>query len=113
MSVASSLVTLAFTEHIAVLLKRAASELGLGPQVRGQEGVGVGDGDESSLERVLERLGRTGGGGVDVIDTSQLQQALDGWRSDQTGATRGRDQLYKVSFRALRVGEWCLCLPSR
>lgn len=50
------LVALALTQHIAVLLERAADELRLLPQVRRQEAVGVADGDEGGLERVLERL---------------------------------------------------------
>ena len=87
------LVALALTQHIAVLLDRAAGELGLLPQVRGEEAVGVGDGDEGGLERVLERLGRTGGGGVGVVHTSQLQEALDGGRGDETGTTGGWDEL--------------------
>jgi len=76
------LVALTLAQHITVLLERAAGELGLLPQVGSQEAVGVGDGGESSLERVLERLGGAGGGGVGVVDTGKLEQALDGWGGD-------------------------------
>ena len=51
------LVSLALTQNIAVLFQRRLGELGLLPQVGGEETVCVGDGDESSLEGVLKRLG--------------------------------------------------------
>ena len=88
------LVALALAKHIAVLLERAAAELRVGPQVRGQEPVGVGDGDEGGLERVLERLGGSGRRGVDVLHTTELQETLDGGRGDQTGTAGGGDQLF-------------------
>ena len=66
------LVALALAKHIAVLLERAASELGLVPQAGSEEAVGVGDGDEGGLEGVLEGLGGTGRGGVEVLDTAEL-----------------------------------------
>ena len=87
------LVALALTQHIAVLLERAAGELSLLPKVGSQEAVGVGDGDEGGLEGVLKGLGRTGRGRVSVVDTSQLQQTLHGGRSDKAGTTRSWDQL--------------------
>lgn len=57
----SSLVSLAFPQAIRKLLQRTSDELGLLPQVGGKEAIGVGDGDEASLEGVLKSLGRTGG----------------------------------------------------
>ena len=87
------LVALALAQHITVLLERTPVELGLLPQVGGQETISVDDGAEGGLERVLEGLGRSGRGGVDVVDTGQLQQTLDGWRGDKTGTTRSRDEL--------------------
>jgi hypothetical protein len=86
------LVALAIAEDIAVLLERAADELGLLPEVRSEEPVGVGDGNEGGLEGVLQGLGRSGRGSVDVVNTSQLQQTLDGGRSDETSTTRSRDK---------------------
>jgi hypothetical protein len=79
------LVSLALAEDVAVLLERAASKAGGFPQVGCEEAVGVCDGDESSLQGVLESLGGTRRGSVDVLDTSQLQETLDSGRSDKAG----------------------------
>jgi hypothetical protein len=86
------LVTLALTQHIAVLLERAPLQLGLLPQVGCEETVCVGDGHKSSLESVLEGLGRTGRGSVDVLDTGQLQETLDSGRGDKTSTTGRGDE---------------------
>lgn len=88
-----SLVALALTEHIRVLLKRGSDELGLLPQVGGKETVRVGDGDKGGLERVLEGLGAAGRGGVGVRDTGKLQKTLDGGRGDETGTAGSGDEL--------------------
>lgn len=69
---ASTLVALLGAQGVGELLQRAADELGLLPQVGGQEAVGVGDGGEGSLERVLESLGGAGGGSVGILDTGEL-----------------------------------------
>lgn len=92
------LVALALTEDVRILLQWGADELGLLPEVRSEEAVGVGDGSEGGLEGVLEGLGGTGGGGVDVVDTSELQQTLDSWRGDQTSTTWGWDELGDISI---------------
>lgn len=55
------LVALLGAQSVGKLLQRAPDELGLLPQVGGQEAVGVGDGGESGLEGVLEGLGRASG----------------------------------------------------
>ena len=94
----SYLIALALTQHIAVLLEWAADELRLLPQIRRQKPVGVRDGDEGGLERVFERLGRAGGSSVDVVDTCELKQTLDGWRGDQTSTTWSRDELRWISM---------------
>ena len=86
------LVPLALAEHIAVLLQRAPRKLGLLPQVGGKESVCVGDGNESCLEGVLERLGRTRRRGVDVLHTSKLEETLDGGRSDEAGTAGSGDE---------------------
>ena len=91
-------------EGIGKLVEGIPDELGLLPQVGCQERVGVGRGDKRRLERVLERLGRAGRGGVDVAHTTQLQQALDGGRGDQAGTTWGGDELEIISQTALYVG---------
>jgi hypothetical protein len=90
------LVALAVTENVGVLLEGRASELGLLPEVRGEESVGVADGNKGRLESVLERLGRSRRSGVDVVDTSQLQETLDGWGGDQAGTTGSGNELYRV-----------------
>lgn len=86
------LVPLALAEDVAVLLQRAPLELGLLPQVGGKESVCVGDGHEGGLEGVLEGLGGAGRGGVDVLDTGELQETLDGGRGDEAGTTGGGDE---------------------
>ena len=95
------LVALALAEHVGVLLERAAAELGLRPQVGSQEAVGVGDGDERGLEGVFKSFGRAGRGSVNVVHTGELQQALDGGRSDEAGTTRSRDELRFRSIQGL------------
>lgn len=80
-------------QRVCELLQRAALELGLGPQVGGEEAVGVGDSDEGSLEGVLEGLGGAGGGGVGILNTSELEESLDGGGGNETGTTGGGDEL--------------------
>ena len=67
------LVALALTQHIAVLLQRAADQLSLLPQVRRKEAISIGNGNEGGLERVLQRLGRSRGCRVDIADTGELE----------------------------------------
>ena len=83
-------------ESVGKLLERAAQQLGLLPQVGGQETVGVGDGDEGGLEGVLERLGGTGGGGVSVLDTSELEEALDSGGGNKASTAGSGDQLQRL-----------------
>jgi len=87
------LVALALAQNVAVLLQRTPGELGLLPQVGGEEAVGVADGREGRLEGVLEGLGRSGRGGVDIGDTGQLTQTLDGWGGDKASTTWGWNKL--------------------
>lgn len=87
------LVLLALAESVGVLLQGAADQLGLLPQVRRQEAVGVGDGSEGSLQGVLEGLGRAGRRGVGILNTSELEETLDGGRGDDLGTTGGGDEL--------------------
>lgn len=93
-----SLVTLALTKHITVLLERATDELGLLPQVGSEERVSTSNRSEGSLKRILERLGRSGRCCVDVIDTGKLKQTLDGWRGDEAGTTWSWDELGRISL---------------
>jgi len=87
------LVALAVTENVGVLLEWGADELGLLPQVGSEEAVGVGDSSEGGLEGVLQGLGATGGGGVGVVDTCELEQTLDSGRGDETSTTGSWDEL--------------------
>lgn len=59
----------------------------LSPQVWSQETVSVTDGNESGLQSVFQSSGGTVGLGVDIFQTSQLQQFLDSWGSDDTGTS--------------------------
>jgi hypothetical protein len=90
-----ALVALALTQNVTELLQRAADELGLFPQVGGEEAVGVADGNEGSLKGVLEGLGRTGGRRVGVLDTGELEKTLDSGGGNETGTTGSGDQLNK------------------
>ena len=108
------LVPLPFTKHIAVLLERATLQLRLLPQVGCQEAVGIGDSHEGRLERVLERLCRAGGSGVDVAYTCELEQTLDGRGGDQAGTAWGGDKLDNQLETVWLVSKAaCLNLPSR
>lgn len=80
-------------QNITELLQRAPDELGLLPQVGGEEAVGVDDGKEGSLEGVLEGLGGTGGRGVGVLDTGKLEETLDSGGGNETGTTGSGDKL--------------------
>ena len=91
------LITLTSPESIRELLQRTSDELGLLPQVGSQVSICIADGDESGFQGVLEGLGRTGGGSVNVIDTSELEQALDGGGGDETGATGSWDKLRELA----------------
>lgn len=89
----SRLVALLGAQSVGKLLQRAPDELGLLPQVGGEEAVGVGDGGEGGLEGVLEGLGGAGGGGVGILDTGELEKTLDGGGGDQGGTTGSGDKL--------------------
>lgn len=87
------LITLLSSELVRELLEGRADELGLLPEVRGEESVGVGDGGEGGLEGVLKGLGGAGGLGVGVLDTSKLHQALDGGGGNETSTAGSGNQL--------------------
>ena len=93
------LVPLTLPQGVGVLVQRAPDELRLLPQVGRQESVGVGDGGEGGLQGVLERLGRAGGRCVGILDTSELQETLDGRGGDE-GGTAGRGDKLEVGVLA-------------
>lgn len=90
------LVLLALAQDITELLQRAPHELGLLPEVGGEEAVGVDDGNEGGLEGVLEGLGGAGRGGVGVLDTSKLEQTLDGGGGNEASTTGSGNELQIV-----------------
>jgi hypothetical protein len=79
-------------QNVAELLQRAGGELGLLPQVGSEETVGVDDGEEGSLEGVLEGLGGTGRGSVGVLDTGELEETLDGGGGNEAGTAGSGDK---------------------
>ena len=87
------LVSLAVPQGVGVLIQGTPDELGLLPQVGGEEAVGVGDGHEGSLEGVLEGLGGASGRGVGVLDTSELEESLDGGGGDEASTAGSGDEL--------------------
>lgn len=90
---AQNLILLALTQNITELLQRAPDELGLLPEVGGEETVGVDDGDEGGLEGVLEGLGGTGRGGVGVLDTGKLEETLDSGGGNEASTAGSGDEL--------------------
>jgi len=102
-----TLVLLALAEDITELLQRGTDELGVLPEVGGEETVGVDDGDEGSLEGVLEGLGGTGGGGVGILDTSKLEETLDGGGGNETSTTGGGNELYSITLAGFLTEVLC------
>ena len=87
------LVSLPFPQHITEFLKRAPSERSLLPQIRRQKAVRIAYSYKGSLQSVLKSFRRAGGGSVDVLDASELEETLDGRGGDETGTTGSRDEL--------------------
>lgn len=94
------LVLLAGSENVTKLLQRTANELRLLPQVGCEVSVCVSNSNKGGLESVLKGLGRSGGGSVDVVNTSELEKTLDSGGGDETGTTGSWDKLerYKLAL---------------
>lgn len=90
---AQNLILLALAQDITELLQRAPDELGLLPEVGGEEAVGVDDRDEGGLEGVLEGLGGTGRGGVGVLDTGKLEKTLDSGGGNEASTAGSGNEL--------------------
>lgn len=80
-------------EPFGVLGQGGLDVLGSGPEIRGEELVGVADGVEASLDEVLGGTGHAGGSGVHIIDTSELQDLLGDGGGDNAGTTGSGGQL--------------------
>merc|ERR1719458_2398616 len=75
---------------VRVLLVGGLLEQGLLPQVRGQVGVGLGDGGVGGLGEISKRAGGSLGRGVTVLDAGHLQQLLGhGGGHDASSTGRG------------------------
>lgn len=62
------------------------------PEVGRQEAIGVTDGNEGGLESVLDGTSRTRRRGVGILNTSELEELLDGRRGNDTGTTGSRNE---------------------
>lgn len=68
-----ALVSLSLSQHITKFLQRAPTQFRFFPQIGRQEAVCVAHRHECSLQCVFECFRRAGGGGVDILNTSQLE----------------------------------------
>lgn len=92
---AQNLILLALAQDITELLQRAPDELGLLPEVGGEEAVGVDNSDEGGLEGVLEGLGGTGRRGVGVLDTGKLEETLDSGGGNEASTAGSGNELHR------------------
>lgn len=76
-----------------MLGKLGLNRVGLGPEIWGKVLVGLAEGHEGSLDEVLSSSGMSDGLGVAIINTSELEELLGNWGSDDTGSTWGWDKL--------------------
>lgn len=80
-------------EPFSVLSERGLDVLGSGPEVWGEELVGVGDRVEAGLDEVLGGTGGAGRASVHIIDTSELQDLLGDGCGDDAGTAGSGGQL--------------------
>lgn len=69
-----------------------SNEVGLWPQIWGQERVGLSQGVEESSDEVLSGSGLTSRVGVNVLDTGEQQNFLGNLGSDATGSSGSWDE---------------------
>lgn len=82
-------------EEVGILLVGSTAQGQILPQVRGQVGVGLGNGRIGGLREVTQRTGATTGRVVAVLDTGHHQQLLgDGGRHDASSTGSG-DQTHR------------------
>lgn len=77
----------------SVLSKWRLEVFGLAPEIWGQVLVCLGKGLVDGLDEVLSSSGMSGGVGVAIIDTSELEELLGDGGSDNTSSTRGWNKL--------------------
>ncbi len=79
-------------QEVRELLVRVELEGRRGPQVRGDEAVGVTESLEGGLNEVALGTGVAGRAGEDILDTDESHDLLQSDGTDDTGTTRGRDK---------------------
>jgi len=78
-------------ELFPVLNEGRLDEVGSGPQIGGEHGVGVLEGLESGTSIVLSGSSLTDAGGVDILETGEVEDLLGNLGGDATGTSGGRD----------------------
>ena len=72
---------------------RVLNDQALAPEVRGVVGVSVeGKGSKGGLDEVSSGSGFSFGLGVDVLNTTELEQLLGDWGSNHTSSSGGGNQ---------------------
>lgn len=89
------LVPFSLSKHITKLLQRAPIQLGLLPQIRCKEAVGIAHRHEGRFEGIFESFCGTGWRCVDVLDAGELEKALYSWGSDEASTAGGGDELFQ------------------
>lgn len=82
-------------EEVGVLLVGSAAQRVVLPQVRGQVGVGLGDGRVRGLGEVAQRAGAATGRGVTILNAGHHQQLLGNGRRHDAGTTGSGDQTHR------------------
>jgi len=72
---------------VGELLVGSGQELGVGPEIGGQERVGLGEGIEGGLDEVSESLGSSGGRGEAIVNSGVVKNLLGDLSGDNTGTT--------------------------
>lgn len=92
-SVLSLLALSVFLELVSVFGEEGRKVISLGPKIRGQELVGLGESSVDSLNEVFAGSGVTSGGGIAIINTGEQQEFLGNGGTDNTSTSGGRDEL--------------------
>lgn len=79
-------------QEVGVLLVGSLDEVSLSPEVGGEVSVGLGAAAEDGLDEVTHGLGLSSGGGVAIVNTSELENPLGGGGSDEPSTAGSGDQ---------------------